>query len=337
MLLFPKAYLTGAKSEMRLVSREEARKNDHHGAHATWHAFKRQDVNDNDLDANSEIPTAQWFSEGNGGEYRKSFHGYPRGMAQLIESPQTFSIEPMQIDTKNRFYNGSDFRPGILPAASAAPPNASYSGLLECPCATRIPRNISNTFNSTCEGVCSVDIDGPAQCLEAALSFGFVGLTQNPGEVNSDSLPRGCFMNRSGDGAQLYFNQNSGSQVPCKLSGMSVSANLSSDAAKVNLKVTVDNSTKMVTVVLSGPADKWFAAGFDTPNFAMSDLPYTIVVDGKGNVQERKLGNHSPGTVLPQTLKVIANSVADGVRTVTGQLPLPHFIRQDLNSIHHFE
>ena len=30
----------------------------------------------------------QWFiSEGNGGESRKSFHGYPQGFAQLIESP----------------------------------------------------------------------------------------------------------------------------------------------------------------------------------------------------------------------------------------------------------
>ena len=31
-------------------------------------------------------------------------------MAQLIDSPTTFHIQPMQIDTKNRHYNGSDFR-----------------------------------------------------------------------------------------------------------------------------------------------------------------------------------------------------------------------------------
>ena len=41
-------------------------------------------------------------SEGNGGEYRKSYHGYPAGFAQLIESPTHFHIQPMQIDTKAR-------------------------------------------------------------------------------------------------------------------------------------------------------------------------------------------------------------------------------------------
>ena len=45
----------------------------------------------------------QWFiSEGNGGESRKSFHGYPAGFAQLIESPTDWHITPMQIDTRNR-------------------------------------------------------------------------------------------------------------------------------------------------------------------------------------------------------------------------------------------
>jgi hypothetical protein len=33
---------------------------------------------------------------GNGGESRKSFHGYPDGFAQLIDSPETWHITPMQ-------------------------------------------------------------------------------------------------------------------------------------------------------------------------------------------------------------------------------------------------
>lgn len=37
-------------------------------------------------------PTSQMFSEGNGGESRKSFHGYPNGFAQLIESPTSWHI-----------------------------------------------------------------------------------------------------------------------------------------------------------------------------------------------------------------------------------------------------
>ena len=38
--------------------------------------------------ADTSIPTAQMFSEGNGGESRHSFHGYPDGFAQLIASPR---------------------------------------------------------------------------------------------------------------------------------------------------------------------------------------------------------------------------------------------------------
>ena len=79
-------------------------------------------------------------------QYRKSFHGYPSEMAQLIDSPTTFHIQPMQIDTKNRKYNGTDFKADLLPKSSAAPPNASYSGLLECPCTTRIKKDINVTY-----------------------------------------------------------------------------------------------------------------------------------------------------------------------------------------------
>ena len=35
----------------------------------------------------------------------------------------------------------------------------------------------------------------------------------------------------------------------------------------------------------------------------MSDKPYTIVVDGSGNVSERKLGDHDPGTVIDQSVR----------------------------------
>jgi hypothetical protein len=46
---------------------------------------------------NNEFPLLQWFSEGNGGEMRRSYHGYPKGFAQLIESPDTFHVVPMQM------------------------------------------------------------------------------------------------------------------------------------------------------------------------------------------------------------------------------------------------
>ena len=157
------AYITGAQGEVRLSTPAESGKHHHPGAAEHWHGFSRPGAADSD----SDIPAVQWFSEGNGGEFRKSFHGYPRGMAQLIESPRSFQIEPMQIDTKNRFYNGTDFRAGTLPRISPAPPNASYSGLLECPCSTRIPRNITNEYSTAVEAKCDTSIDGESVCFEA--------------------------------------------------------------------------------------------------------------------------------------------------------------------------
>ena len=55
-----------------------------------------------DLAPGNSIPTSQAFGGANGGEYRKSFHGYAPGYAQVIESPRQFHITPMQIDTWNR-------------------------------------------------------------------------------------------------------------------------------------------------------------------------------------------------------------------------------------------
>ncbi len=70
-----------------------------------------------------DVPSSQWFSEGNGGESRKSFHGYPKGYAQLIGSPDSWHITPMQIDTRNRecgvtpadVANCTKFKAGIEP------------------------------------------------------------------------------------------------------------------------------------------------------------------------------------------------------------------------------
>ena len=64
----------GKTTEMRAVEKEDA------------------DANRSPLYKELGIPTGQMFSEGNGGESRKSFHGYPKGHAQLIESPTGWHI-----------------------------------------------------------------------------------------------------------------------------------------------------------------------------------------------------------------------------------------------------
>merc|ERR1719487_674143 len=103
----------------------------------------------NDTNPDSKFPSATVFSEANGGESRKSYHGYAAPFAQLVESPVTWSIQPMQIDTWNRDGSmakpGMPFKPGPMPRNNRAPLNGSdavYSGLLECPCTDRITRNM---------------------------------------------------------------------------------------------------------------------------------------------------------------------------------------------------
>jgi hypothetical protein len=73
-----------------------------------------------------QYPHSQFISEGNGGEMRKSYHGYPKGYAQLIQSPDTFNPIPMQIDTWNRDMTNSTFLPGPLPRASQIRDGALY-------------------------------------------------------------------------------------------------------------------------------------------------------------------------------------------------------------------
>ena len=91
-----------------------------------------------------------------------------RGMAQLIDSPTTFHIQPMQIDTKNRHYNGSDFKPDLLPKASAAPEGAPYSGLLECPCTDRIVKKVEVEYSTQSQGACATTVASATECFAAA-------------------------------------------------------------------------------------------------------------------------------------------------------------------------
>merc|ERR1711871_1223866 len=42
------------------------------------------------------------FSSANGGEYRKTYHGFPPGYALVVDSPTAWQVTPMQIDTWNR-------------------------------------------------------------------------------------------------------------------------------------------------------------------------------------------------------------------------------------------
>jgi hypothetical protein len=76
-------WLQGADSEMYKLDKPI------HAPNPTWWAVR-------DLPSastNGGYPTNIVFKENPGGEYRKSYHGYPRGYAQLLHSPTGTSVE----------------------------------------------------------------------------------------------------------------------------------------------------------------------------------------------------------------------------------------------------
>ena len=117
------------------------------------------------------LPTSAHLAAGNGGEYRKSYHGFASPVAYVIESPQNVHVLPMQIDTWNRdkmnISGGSKFVPGPHPKHSLAPTdkNALYSGLLECPLTDRVQKIIpgGTGFNST-YALLIADVANVPQC-----------------------------------------------------------------------------------------------------------------------------------------------------------------------------
>ena len=140
-------WMTGADAQMVEVPAERGDYSNH-GAPTRWVAVDRPSAARNAVLRDPDAPTSLWFSEGNGGESRKSFHGYPAGYAQLLNSPTSWRITPMQIDTRRRdcgvgresIKNCTAFEPWLEPkqARYGRPVSAAnYSGVLECPCNSR--------------------------------------------------------------------------------------------------------------------------------------------------------------------------------------------------------
>ena len=237
-------------------------------------------------------------------------------MAQLIDSPDTFHIQPMQIDTKNRHYNGTDFKPDLLPDASQAPPNASYSGLLECPCTTRIQKVINITYATLNQGTCDTIVDQPKECQEAAVKLYPTLANAQLVPVDSADFPSGCSIIHYKNGTSAILENKHMDGANCGVGASQWLGSSSSDTTKVEVIVDLDQTKDRAAMNITGPDGKWFGVGLDAKSFSMSDEPYAIIVDGSGKVEERKLGNHDGGSQLSQSVQVVYNHVVDGRRTV---------------------
>jgi len=117
-----------------------------------------------DLPHSYNYPTNIVFKENPGGEFRKSYHGYPSGYGQFIYSPTRWIVEPMQIDTHNRNYGINDpvgYKPYFLPQIDDNNMTELHSGLsplIECPCTNRITKTYINTSAIITSGTCPLPI-----------------------------------------------------------------------------------------------------------------------------------------------------------------------------------
>ena len=269
-----------------------------HGARSIYRLLNSSLFNNNAL----------YFSEANGGEFRASFHGYPNGYAQLLRSPKYFDLQPMQIDTRNRdpkYINSPVFVPGIMPKNSAAPPNAAYSGLLECPCTTRIHKTIKYNYNYLIDGTCKDTIVNTTECGLLSNS------RHNSTIVRNHTLPYGCIYNLNNNEVNSFVNIynnniNCGSKDG-KYKGFS-------NDSLTNLLVYLNHEDNTVNMTLIGPSRVWYGVAFGATQ--MSDEPYSIIVNGSGGVFEQKLGNHGPGRKLQTTLKVLSDTIVNDIRKV---------------------
>eukprot|EP00931_Biecheleriopsis_adriatica_P039550 TRINITY_DN22616_c0_g1_i2.p1 TRINITY_DN22616_c0_g1~~TRINITY_DN22616_c0_g1_i2.p1 ORF type:complete len:480 (-),score=77.41 TRINITY_DN22616_c0_g1_i2:82-1521(-) len=292
--------------------------------------------------SSTKLPTSQDFGGANGGEVRKSFHGYAPGYAQLIDSPTQFQITPMQIDTWHREQMNVSFPTrfvsGPVPRTSLAPttgPDALYSGLLECPVTTRIHKNVKTQYviqvaDTTCGGEpgtaeecykaaqsalqgqgCNFsyatggDEDKPPGC--SAASGTTPGLVHVYFRTSKESRRAGALKTVSG--RRGFFNRTLGGHC-----GAHATQFAGHSQPLVKLSIELDTAKQQAQLTLTGPSDVWFGIGFGAK--FMEQGPWTVIVDGKGGVTERKLGSHQPGRELAASIAVKESSINGTLRTV---------------------
>jgi len=265
-------------------------------------------------------PTNIVFKENPGGEYRKSYHGYPNGYAQLLESPKWFVIEPMQIDTHNRVYNGTGYKPWFWPKniVNTTDPNSMLDPLIECPCSDRISRVVIPNSAILITGTCTDSIVNADDCFKAAEKY----VTVSSENIISDAnLPAGCVLSPDvfAETFTVLFNDFASTQT-CGFDEDLPGVTVGKTQSLVTLKVLADPVNNNVTITMSGKDGNWFGVGFNAHE--MCDLPYAIIVNGDGTAYERRLGCHMAGTVLSPSIKVLSSSVVDGVRTVVMTRPV---------------
>eukprot|EP00658_Telonema_sp_P-2_P017566 TRINITY_DN16837_c0_g1_i21.p1 TRINITY_DN16837_c0_g1~~TRINITY_DN16837_c0_g1_i21.p1 ORF type:complete len:697 (-),score=123.62 TRINITY_DN16837_c0_g1_i21:336-2426(-) len=305
------AYLMGAAAKMVDVGPGGSRRVPSHGGlPSRWEPRLQPGTRSAAIDGQQVMQTA-FIVDGNGGEYRKSFHGTAAGFAMLVQDPDHFVLEPMMINTKNP--DGSSTPGGPLPKSSLAPAHAEYSGLLECPCTNRKKKVITSATTQE-SGVCATQMPSPTSCFTAVSAMGLTPITANS-TVFQSTLPAGCTVMVTQLGFEATFNTDASSSVPCgPANSTALIRSLGSDViANVTVKLDLSAEAATARITLSGPAEVWFGAGFGGTEMQGT---YGVVVLPNQSVVERTLGLHTEGSVLPPSVKLLSSSVTDSIRTV---------------------
>lgn len=196
------------------------------------------------------------------------------------------------------------------------------------PSATAAMTGIVTGWRGACGGQpttrCEHGVTSADDCFAAVSGLaGLSNATITRRVVDDPKLPPGCtvVVDPKTLRASVAYNTLNASDACCGLGPAStVAGSTTSLGGAVALDLNVSGATGRVLLTLSGPASVWYGVGFDAA--LMSDAPYSIIVDGAGNVSERRLANHAAGTLLPPSLEVVSNTVAGGVRTVVLSRPL---------------
>lgn len=335
-------WVTGEHSEMKEVAAEPG-DTSAHGAPTKWMAVETPSAKYRTTP--HDAPTSLLFSEGNGGESRKSFHGYPKGYAQLLASPRAWHLTPMQIDTRRRdcgvtrasIHNCTKFEPWMEPKQARYGRHVSqsnYSGVLECPCNSRFggdpifypdaqTKSVQHKYTVLADGgTCPRGqlLPNASACFTAARHLGLADARLVNVTIHDRDRPAGCLAQLLANGSvAVGFNAAKGN-TPCPSGHVRTGAATSS--VNVTLSITLDPTPAggLATIAMSGPADAWFGAGLDA--MRMQDAPYTIVCNSSGAF-EQQIGTcgseaeHCAGHRLAdQSLTLVSNTVVDGVRTV---------------------
>eukprot|EP01084_Bolivina_argentea_P258905 436665_1 len=276
-------WVTGNYSTMAQVPTTDEDIWYNHGQKYKWVAKPLESA---ELRSDTSIPVSQLFSEGNGGESRKSFHGYPKGYAQLIESPQSYNLLPMQVDTRNRDCGvtindvtnsscGDKFIPGIEPIQSrygrGIPKDTNYSGLLECPCdgkfggdpifygtntKTKVVTHNYVTLQST-QCTNGETIVSANTCFAAVANMEFLPDTKIVNKTIKDisSIPVGCTITEDTENNIIYayYNAATTSKNKCSISNIMNGSTISE--VNVKLSLSLDTSVGNITFIRSPPGE----------------------------------------------------------------------------------